>query len=177
MDDLRGRLRSDTRSSHDRLDRHVSTFDLGEPDGLRSFLAMQLMALTRLEPLAKNSICAPAIHDLRARAEFDLRGLDETTALSCPDLTFTPHPMSVDYVIAGSRVGTAILRKRWLASKNAEVRATSAYFSAPTYMDMWRAFCDRATRETSSGPQADRIVGDAIGLFDFYGHCAASACA
>ncbi|SNT02806.1 biliverdin-producing heme oxygenase [Tropicimonas sediminicola] len=172
---LRLRLRSATREAHEALDAQVSAFEISTESGLRSFLAMQVQALSALMPVSGRAGCAPILEPLRDRARDDLAALSGRVPESAPVLEAAPHPLALDYVIAGSRLGTVILKQRWKASTDPAVLAAGNYFGAPDYIACWKDFCTSAAEMDASCAISDRIVADVAGLFDFYRRCAQSA--
>ncbi|WP_460077113.1 biliverdin-producing heme oxygenase [Roseibium sp. ROS1] len=165
------RLRADTRLSHEVLDKEVSRFDLTTSDGFLCFLGMQSHALQALAALEVSAKTKSVLADLHERAEQDLRGLGSSIKKT-PFEIGPLHPLAVDYALAGSRLGSQVLKRRWQAAKNPQVRRASAYFSAPSYIELWTSFCGATEAMTSSGPLADRIVKDAERVLQFYRECA-----
>lgn len=176
MSDLRQRLRTGTRAAHEALDARLSDYDIATPEGLGRFLSLQRLALTALEPLSAGAAVAPLLRDMRDHAEADLLRLGwpahDPVPEAFPGDQRPPHPLALDYVIAGSRLGTMVLRKRWAASRDPAVRDARAYFSAPDHTGYWTAFCKTAGAVDAETPLADRVVTDAARLFHFYQHCA-----
>ncbi|SFS13804.1 hypothetical protein [Yoonia litorea] len=168
---LRARLRIDTYSAHESLDHEVSRFNLTMPDGLMGFLNMQSAALQTLSALDVSAKAEAVIQDLLERATRDLRKLSSSTQTSPAEIE-PVHPLAIDYAISGSRLGSRILKKRWQATTNAQVRQADAYFSAPSYIEIWASFCDTAEELSSTGPLADQIVRDADRIFHMYRECA-----
>lgn len=165
---LRKRLRRETHVAHERLDAALSRLDLADPDDLGRFLLSQWRPLAALESVATEKSTADLLRDLRRRAEADLETLGVTRPGPLPPLTFDPHDLAVEYLVAGSRLGSVVLKKRWLASTDDRVRAASAYFTGADHIDRWRAFCHRADAASAEGAEADAITRDAVALFEFY---------
>lgn len=167
---LRERLRSDTRVQHEQVDAAISAIDLGTPEGLGDFLAIQHAALTRLA-------CAEG-HD---RAEAEAVGselLDALTAdlsalgrdlsdLSVP--TLRGHPTAVLYILLGSRLGTQVIARHWQKTASGAALDAGRYLTLDPRKDAWRDFCARAGDIVAEGVEADRIVADASAIFDHYG--------
>lgn len=168
---LRQRLLQDLRANHERLDEGVSRFDLATRSGLVGFLQMHEAALTGLVPRAPQGALREAMGDLPQRAAKDL------VALEAPRLTVAApqeiHPLALDYVICGSRLGATVLQKRWQAGGQAP--AGARYMAAPDYIDLWRAFCETARLAPGHGVEADAVLADAARLFDHYALCALRA--
>ncbi|MEL6957859.1 MAG: biliverdin-producing heme oxygenase [Pseudomonadota bacterium] len=166
---LRARLREDTRERHHALDQRVSSYDLTTPSGFMCFLTMQVTALRSIEPHAKDAASYNAIQDLRARAQADLHHFDQPRPMG--RAIKAPSALAVDYMIGGSRLGTQVLKRRWQDARDPLVRKASAYFTAPSYIDLWQGFCATAERIPPYGAVADRIVNDVDDLFSFYVEC------
>lgn len=170
--DLRTQLRAATRGSHAILDGLVSAFDIADRRGLAGFLGMQWSVLSCLHPAAAGAATAPVIEDLLHRAAHDLAHLRHPLPPRAAT-PLRPHPLAIDYVVAGSRLGAAVLRERWRASGDPAVQRAGAYFSAPAYLEHWRAFC--ATAEGVRAAEATGIVQDAVALFELHIRCARDA--
>lgn len=168
---LRARLRNDTRLLHEKLDREVSEFDLTTPGGLSGFIRMQFSALQAFNSSQMLADTGAMVQDLCERAALDLRALDASVQPSPYELGAV-EPLAVEYVVAGSRLGSQLLKKRWQRATNQQVRRASAYFSAPSYIEIWAAFCERTEAMSSCDPLADRIVQDANNVFNMYYECA-----
>lgn len=168
---LRARLRVDTRLAHERLDEEVSKFDLTTPRGLLYFLKMQSAALQTLSALKVSAQMGTMIQDLRERAALDIRELGSSTQTS-PTAIEPVHPLAIEYAVAGSRLGSQVLKKGWQAATDPQVRRANAYFAAPSYIETWASFCDTTEAMQSTGPLADQIVRDADRIFHMYHECA-----
>ncbi|TNJ48425.1 biliverdin-producing heme oxygenase [Phaeobacter sp. B1627] len=167
-ENLRLMLRHGLRTAHDALDASVSRFDLTEIDGMIAFLRVQEAALARLPMSQASGPTAAAIADLteRARADLQQRGVS-CLQIESPDLSRL-HPLAVDYVIGGSRLGAEVLQRRWASGRAAELGVGGQYMSAPRYIDIWRDFCASAADISGGTPLARRICGDASDLFALF---------
>lgn len=173
---LRHRLRQDTVDAHVALDQAVSGFDLCTVGGLSGFLAMQAGALAHLQSQARAAQTGPLIDSLLQRVRQD------QAALGCgpvpPPSAGAPddiHPVAIDYVIAGSRLGSQVLARRWAAATDARVRRAKAYFAQAADTSAWRGFCRLAEQMPANSAEADLIVIDSRRLFVFYHACASAA--
>lgn len=174
-DNLRNRLRTETSGAHEALDTLASTFDLTERSGLTAFLQMHEAALRALIGLQTNCICAGAMQDLHQRALTDLETLGAEplpVALTIPE-PFTA--LAIDYVIAGSRLGAQVLERRWRAATDPDITRASAFFTAPTYIECWRAVCAQCAAIDGNGSTARTIVLHANRIFALYTSCANAA--
>lgn len=165
-------MRADTRDVHASLDSRLSVLDLTSTDGLAGFLALQAAALPRMAVAAGTARTAGMRDDLAECARCDLRllGVSERETATGPAVPV--HALAMDYVILGSRLGTAVLRRHWAASRDARVRQARHYFEAPARPDLWREFCRETGEMTATGAEADRVVADVRDLFALYDDCA-----
>lgn len=164
---LRDRLRSETRHCHQALDERVSRLLNSDPEDYRRFLALQWRLFTALSRCGVESACTPLVRELQQRAQQDLITLDQEPLPAPPDLNFRPHPLAVDYVVSGSRLGAQVLKKHWMDMGLAEVGTACVYLSAPTDTSYWREFLACTTALPAQGKEADTIVIDCIALFEF----------
>ena len=165
---LRTRLRHDTQIEHQRLDACVSQMDLTTVGGLRAFLQMQALALPALLKISDTAHCVPMMRALLHAARSDL------VTLAHKDMP-PAHPLAIDYVVSGSRLGSTILKKRWQSASDPAVHAANAYFSAPDYLACWKTFCATSATIDASAALSDRVIADAAALLDFYRRCALAA--
>ena len=135
---------------------------------------MQSAALRATLPRAQGAATRDCIVDLSARADSDLCTLGVSPVANVVEMP-PLHPLAIDYVIAGSRLGTQVLRQRWRAATDPAVRAAASYFSAPGYIDLWKSFCDTSGAMPAVGVIADRIVSDADRVLAMYLACARAA--
>ncbi|WP_424973912.1 hypothetical protein [Dinoroseobacter sp. S124A] len=153
----------------------MSEFDLRRRDGLAGFLGMQTAALSVLTGFESSQDCRRVMDDILARAKSDLRVLGVRPNHMTCDALRAPHPLALDYVIAGSRLGTQVLKRRWTAATDPLTQRASAYFSAPTYIEFWRGFCQQTETIPGTDPVAKVVLKDADRIFKFYNACAKSA--
>lgn len=166
MTSLRDRLRADTASRHDDVDRAYSSLDLTRSDGLRTFLRTQSSVLGSVR-------CRPGRHaaaatDLGARMaaalEADLQALHGRPTVTGGERRL--DATAVLYMLLGSSLGTRVLRRRWLAATDPTVAAAGRYLGLVPSQGAWRVLCEELTQHPAEGAEADRIVADAGELFD-----------
>ncbi|NIZ12096.1 biliverdin-producing heme oxygenase [Phaeobacter sp. HF9A] len=138
-----------------------------DPENYRRFLLLQWRLFTALSRYGVESLCTPLVRELQQRVHQDLVTLDEQPLPASLDLGFRPHPLAVDYVVSGSRLGAQVLKKHWFDSGLTEVDRVCAYLSAPAHTSYWREFLARSTALPAQGKEADTIVIDCITLFKF----------
>ncbi len=169
---LRQRLRQDTSLDHKIVDDLFGTLQLGSRSGFVHFASAQLLAYRSLldaEGFLGRAANSALIEDFCRRLEADLAAFGDCPPLSSPLACAGPlHAEAVDYVILGSRMGSRILRKCWLASSDPLVGAAGAYFSAPQMTMEWQELCARLAGMPARSPTADRIVRSAREIFTLF---------
>ncbi|EAR50436.1 hypothetical protein OG2516_08863 [Oceanicola granulosus HTCC2516] len=167
---MRARLREGTQARHRKLDDALSAYDIRTPGGLAAFLSVHEAAFSRIGPGA--GVSGRVLPDLLQRLRADLVVLGAAHCAACDPAAATParrrHPVAVDYVTLGSRLGSKVLRRRWATSPDPLVQRASAYFTAPGYLDEWRRFCDAAETAPADDADAELAVADANGIFDVF---------
>lgn len=139
---------------------------------------MQFVALGRLEGARVSAHALNMIDDLRdrARADLDRLGIAAHEGAVMPAVTAfvasRVHPLAIEYVVAGSRLGNAVLTKRWRNGSAHGAGAASDYFTASDHLDAWKSFVRQAEAMPASGDMADAVVRDAADVFLLFSHCA-----
>ncbi len=169
---LRDRLRRDSRAEHARVDAAVGALDLGQAGDLGRFLAAHHAAFRAIAPAARGT-SRGLVADLAARLEADLTVLGRAALPAAPQMAC--DPVAVDYVVLGSRLGTAVLRRRWAAAAGGRAAGAGRYLTAPGQGAAWRTFCAAQASRPGTGPAAERIVGDVRRLFDLFDRALARA--
>ncbi len=172
-ENLRTRLRVGTREEHEALDAKLSELDLRSPDGLSRFLQLQAAALPCIRISEGVARSADLADDLLACLRLDLAvlGVDELPGGPVVEV----HALAMDYVVLGSRLGTAVLRRHWADAADPLVQRANRYFDTPARPDLWRAFCVETAEMAGEGDFADRMVRDVRALFTLYDDCAGMA--
>ena len=166
---LRDRLRYDTAADHDRLDARFSQLDLQVRADFPVFLAAHFMAFSTLRRLGMQGRLVR--QDDLARFEQALgRDLNVFGHNAHPTLTMDApcDPIALDHIVLGSRLGTAVLRKRWQGSSDAMVLRAGAYFGLPQDAHLWRQHCAAMAERDETGADADRAVADTRRLFGLF---------
>lgn len=165
---LRQRLARDLASTHQRLDDLVSLFDLETKTGVTSFILMHEAALKQLSETQLSDAARTMVNDLLHRAQADLDAMQVAPLTPEPTKTDDLHPLAVTYVIAGSRLGAEVLKKRWLGSEAAKDGHGEAYMLAPRHIEVWQSFVKDASEMPATSDLADKIVKDAAAVFELY---------
>lgn len=137
-------LRAATGAAHEKLDAAFGALDLGRKDDLARFLrghAIGMRALFAPFRAFVESELELACPDYPAALRADLAALGEDAAhlprLSSPWLAGDGAALGLAYVIAGSRLGLAMLRKRGYYGRSTGLR--SHYMEDESGIAIWRA--------------------------------------
>ena len=159
--DFRQVLRTATRADHDRVDALVSGLDLSTRAGFARFLRVHLACFAALDAAASGP---DGLGRVVAALRSDLGRVEPRAAL--PTVALPPiDPLAAAYMVEGSRMGTQVLRPRWVASRDPVVAAADAYFGLPPAPGAWRAVREGLSSIDPDGSRARRIVSDARAVF------------
>ncbi|MDC0737838.1 hypothetical protein N6L24_06085 [Cognatishimia sp. SS12] len=157
-------MRQDTQDSHKILDAQITQLCQEGAAGYRRFIVTQWQLFSALSQVS-GAKTQPVSMELAARALADLRVM-KINADERP-LPFAPHPLAVDYLVAGSRLGNQILRRMWRDAGVTSQSTADAYLSAPDYLEHWRGFLAAAETMPPEPEVVLNIVENAIQLFNF----------
>ncbi|WP_254683299.1 hypothetical protein [Phaeobacter sp. LSS9] len=166
---FRVELRRATRREHDAAELAFAPFHQSPLPYLAWFLACQHTALHALagsgDDGTGHSTRLLAALTTALRADCAQNG-DHPATLSVDALPQL-HPLAVDYLVLGSRMGNEVLRRRLSAA--ADQLALPAYFAPRDHLVAWRATCADLDQIPPRGALARRIVADTrqgFALFD-----------
>lgn len=77
-------------------------------------------------------------------------------------------PLAVDYLVAGSRLGSKVLRKRWASSNDPTVRRAHHYFGQVGDLALWRTTCQALSDVPVDSSHAKIIIDDTKALFQLF---------
>ncbi|NSX55393.1 hypothetical protein [Parasulfitobacter algicola] len=159
--DFRHVIREQTRTDHDLLDRMITTLDIAQLDDFRVFLQIHhccfvVMRSRSLDQGLSTSVLSDMIDGLTADLEI-VSGNRHAVDLPAPSAL---DPLSIDYMVAGSRLGSKILRKRWGASTDPCVQRANTYFSQAIDPKLWPETCRALSAMPPGSARADGIVED-----------------
>ncbi len=110
------RLKQATAEAHDRLDRVVSGFDLGEREGYAGFLLAQAAAFPAVETALARAGADQIVEgwatrrrSAALRRDMEMLGLAFPISEPAPTLTTPAEVLGACYVLEGSRLGGAML--------------------------------------------------------------------
>jgi heme oxygenase len=185
--DYRSALRSATAPLHGQIDALFGTFDLSDRDGLTRFLVAQAIGMRACQPIISRFGRGRLGHDgpdWLAIIRQDLAMLS-VAAERLPqfELAADIADPGVFYVVAGSRMGAAVLRKQATALTPAgPASASCGYFAADGGPVMWRLFrewlADQASTDEASEPaELAAMVHAAEATFQLFARAAEWAAA
>jgi len=167
---LRTTLRAATRQAHDRVDQLGGAFDLTSPSDYQAFLRAHAAVLPGVEAVldsASPEDLPPAWAQRRRTAALaaDLAALGLTPPsqaaipLALPDRATR---LGALYVLEGSRLGGAVLRRRLAAS---QPKAPDAYLAHGAGQPFWRSFLDWLDGQVVSEAQTEAAIDGARQVF------------
>lgn len=167
---LRHRIRNDTGPEHARVELRFDNVFHDPHARLNDFLRVQqeaLLALCRRAADNKSLLSREIIVDLLMRLFADV-GPGPTQGQAGQPL----HPVAIDYIVLGSRLGTEVIRRR-LVKADPDI-AMPSYFLAPPVGPVWQRHCAGLDSMAARSPEADRIVADATEAFKIFDRAAAA---
>lgn len=165
-------LRAATAEAHGGLDASFSALPLDSRAGFARFLVGHAIGWTALGPqlrdFAARELDTP-VPDYAALLAQDLAEMDiDTAVLPRIEPPAAACPVAVSYVLAGSRMGIAMIRRQptWAA----ETGRAGRYLADPSGPDLFRAL-----RDWMDGPAGDEVDRDAAaraacGAFAVFAH-------
>lgn len=162
--DFRWLLRARTADRHARLDSLISSLDLTRRADLERFFRVHLMSFIAMARHYPDTALREMIGSLRGDLDaLGAEGGDKDT------LDMRPfHPLAARYILAGSRLGTVVLRRDWMRSEDTQVLAADRYFTSTPDRDEWPAVCAELSAVTVDSDLAETISGDAEAIFDAF---------
>jgi heme oxygenase len=150
MGEARNHLKAATLLKHDKLDHELSALRLGERDHYLRFLWVNapVIGLERALEAAGVGLELPD-WPLRTRADAllgDLSALGAATDIEETvdlDLSEPATRLGLAYVLEGSRLGAAVLRRAVHASGDERVRTATRFLDHGSGQDLWRIFLAR----------------------------------
>lgn len=167
--DLRYQLRERTRKDHDDLDELVSQFDLASHDGFRAFVQLHLCCFLQMQSrLSPECRSGQTLDDMVDGLRADLQSIDAAAIDPVVDVPIKLDPLAIDYMVAGSRLGSKILAKRWATSTEASVQNADAYFGQQSDKLLWPVTCQSLSDVAHDDPRATQIIDDTRFLFQLF---------
>nr|WP_321986283.1 biliverdin-producing heme oxygenase [uncultured Lichenicoccus sp.] len=180
MNELRAVLRQGTQAAHQRLDARMSTLPLDERPSYGRFLHAQAAALVPLEIALEQAGVVYLLPDWtwrtrRAALLADIRQLEgEEPPLADPeeqavDWIDSPAAMlGATYVLEGSRLGGALLRKQVMAAEDPVIRLASRFLNHGNGENLWLSFNDTLKEAKLDEAERTEMVNSAIRSFALF---------
>jgi heme oxygenase len=158
-------LRTETRAEHDRVDAQFSAYDLSTRDGYAHFLARQAAAHLPVERALDAAGAADLLSDWPRRRRADQLRAD-LAELGAPPVSEEEFALNggesavwgAIYVLEGSRLGGAVLRRRIFAG-------LPARFLSPGEPGAWRELTDRLDERLRHRADLDEAIASARAVF------------
>jgi len=175
-EDFRFQLREESLADHDRVDFIFSTYDLQTRSGFLAFAYPHLDSFqTMLSVAPPHSWSCELLPEMIDGLLADLVVLDAPNDQPAQSMLPCVHPLALDYMVTGSRLGAAVLRNRWLGATDPTVRQASHYFSLDKHIQAWRATCLSLSGIDPTGKDASRITKDTRLLFKMFADAASKS--
>jgi heme oxygenase len=162
----RAALKAATAAEHERVDALFSRFDLSGPAGYGSFLLAQAAAFLPIEDTLEEAGAAGLVHDwpgLRRshylREDLESLGLEEPVPLPPPDFPVPASVLGGIYVLEGSRLGGAVLKRTLF------VTAPRRFLSAPQTAGSWRKLLETLDQSLYDPEMIEAAAQAARGVF------------
>lgn len=173
----RALLRAATAAEHARVDRLYSRYDLSDAAGYRDFLKAQAAAFLPVEQALDLAAAGQLVDDWPARrrgdvlrADLDALGLTPPApAGPAPDLADPARLLGALYVLEGSRLGGAVLRK------NLPAGLPQAFLGARPEPGGWRKLLELLDKNLYGTERIDAAIFSAREVFMLF-EAAASDC-
>lgn len=163
------RLRAETRAAHERVDARFSGLDLKDPADYRRFLGLHAAAFLPLEQALTDAGAARLVEDWQAMRRSDelvadLTDLGLTVPASPPPPTFAGDAELLGgiYVLEGSRLGGAVLRK------TVDPAFPHRFLAHPQPPGRWRGLVALMERYLYQPVLLDSAVAAALGAFAYF---------
>ena len=171
--DFRQVLKTETQANHERVDGLISSIDITSSEGLVRLLSIHHRCFQVMRGLvAADSQAWCSLSEMVHRIDADLASMGESLEMGVASEIQQSDSLAIEYVIEGSRLGSKVLRNRWLAASDPVVLRASAYFSLAPVPGRWRGVCDRLSNIPVESARAGAIVEDTKMLFALF-HAAA----
>lgn len=170
--DFRFVLKAGTQKQHDSVDALFSSFSLHQHRDYARFLSLHARCFAELLEYAGEACLTQALlAEMCAALEDDLDSLGHTNPSGRAEgvgLSEPVDPLAIDYVVAGSRLGSQILKQRWAGAKDQNVRLAGTYLGLMHDPALWRTVCGRLSEIKPDSPRAMHVMDDVCAIFDLF---------
>jgi hypothetical protein len=164
---LRKHVRSALADDHERVDAKFAELNIQQRNDFAIFLQAHRAAFHALLLSGagfQGRIKEAHIEELIRAIDTDLKAL-RVPILRVSAENYGYNDLAVDHIVLGSRLGTAVLRGKWLMSQDRQVRQARSYFAQPQFKDEWRAHCLHLSAMQEIDAEGQRLIEDARRLF------------
>jgi len=176
MDALRTALRHGTRDAHERLDRCFRTLELTHLADYGVFLSAQAAALIPLEAALERAGIAAILPDWpdrcrsnAIRADVSRLGCELPEDSGTVDWIGDPAAMlGAAYVLEGSRLGGAMLRRHVLTAADARIIAAMDFLRHGEHARFWQSFELVLSACTPTQGERDTMIDSAVRSFALF---------
>ncbi len=163
------RLRRETRAAHERVDARFASLNLKDPDDYRRFLMLHAIAFLPIEKALTDAGAARLVDDWEAMrrspelvADLEALGLPVPSDEGGPTFDNDAEMLGAIYVLEGSRLGGAVLRK------SVDPDFPHRFLSHPQPPGRWRGLVAMLERNLYESVQVDSAVKAARGSFAYF---------
>lgn len=169
MNDLHAYLRTSTCHAHKILDASLISYDLTEPLGLSQYLCVHYLArsaLSKIMTLDNQKVSnQKKLNDI----ELDLEQLETEAPLFKSNLNEGVfHMLGIDYVLAGSSLGSKVLYKHWSLATNEKVKQANHFMTSAKDSADWKTFLTRLDSLKLTRVEIEQVVATANHVFEIY---------
>ncbi|EHJ60473.1 heme oxygenase protein [Novosphingobium pentaromativorans US6-1] len=174
--DMLTELRAATAEAHARLDRAFGALDLADRDGLTRFLSAHAIGMEPLFPAFRSFVedeLGMACPDYPAMLREDLRSLgDDQDGL--PQLAVAPAlrapraQVGVSYVVAGSRLGMAVLRRQGYWGDRTASGTAGRYMEDESGHAVWKSLMPWLKGQSFDQGEREAVTAAALAAFSSF---------
>lgn len=168
---LRQALLDRLRPDHQSVDELFSGLDLTNATDLLAFLQAQHRGLCALQSAASHAPTCRVTDNLTEicqRISQDLVSLNATPAPAAGITRIRLHPLAIEYIFLGSRLGGRVLKRRWQAATDPQVLGASRMFDMPDPALPWRDFCVELSGIRAASGLGRQVIADARTAFRLF---------
>lgn len=167
-------LREKTRAEHARVDRVFSDLDIADRNGFTHFASVHLLCFEAIKKRAArresselqlDMMVLSLKHDL---ATMQRHGLTDAFPWHAKPVLGELDQLAIDYLVAGSRLGSKVLKSRWSISKDKAVKDAACYFSMEAEPLLWQNTCRALSCIPVHSPRAHKVIHDARQMFGLF---------
>ena len=170
--DFRFALKAGAHELHDSVDALFSRLNLQQYDDYVRFLSLHAQCFAVIRAQADAQCRTLDLQDrMVAALSADLRMLGRAASNGAHSDLEAPHrpdPLAIDYVVAGSRLGSRLLASRWEESEDASVLSAGAYLGLSHDPELWRSVCAALSALEPASARAETIQADVNALFELF---------